>query len=98
MVPCRARGMGNRPELLDRAEADPVRLSQGSVDGSRFGNAQLSPMHHVGNVGRVGVAVTDETLRSGRFVDGCLKDPAIVRCITQFRHGVDTNSMAMVFL
>lgn len=77
MVPCGAGEMGDRPELLDRAESDPVSLSQGSVDGSRFGNAQLSPVDHEGNVGGISVSVTNETFRTAGLIDDSLKNPTV---------------------
>src|SRR6266446_9490451 len=98
MSPRRTGGIGKRSQLLNRTQPDAVGLAQGAVDSACFCDAHLSSVDHEGHVGGVGVTVTDETFRARRLVDGCLEDPAIVRCITQFRHGVGMNSMAMVFL
>jgi hypothetical protein len=84
----------NGPKLLDRAEADPVRLAQGSVDGSGFGNAQLSPVDHEGNIGRISVTVTDETFRTRGFVDRCFEDPAASNRVTEVANLFDPNAIA----
>src|SRR5712692_4123281 len=93
MVPCGAREVGNRPELLDRTEPNAISLSEGAVDGSRFGNAQLSPMDHEGHVGRVGVTVTDETFRTWRLVDRCFEDPSTSNWITEVADLLDPNAV-----
>ena len=56
---------GERPKFFDGAGADPVCLAQGAVDRPRFGDAHLSPMHKIRDVGRIGVPVADESLRRG---------------------------------
>jgi len=50
-----------RSDLLDRADADAVGLPQGSVDSSSFGDAHFGAADEGGDIGRVGVAVSDET-------------------------------------
>src|SRR5467141_3822816 len=67
---------GERPEFLDRAEANAVRLSKGAVDRPRFGDAHLSAVNHEGNIGWISVAVANEPLRTGRLVDRCFEYPA----------------------
>jgi len=69
--------MRNRTELLDGAESDPVSLAQGSVYGSRFGNAQFSPVNHEGNVGGIGVAITNETFGTAGLIDDRPKNPTV---------------------
>src|SRR6267378_6557875 len=68
---------GEGSKLLDRAEAYPVCLAQGSVDRPRFGDPHLSPMDHEGNIGRIRVAVTSEPFRTRGLVDGCFEYPAV---------------------
>ena len=46
----RSRRTRKRTQLLDRAEADPVGLAQGAIDGASFGNTQLSASHHGRNI------------------------------------------------
>lgn len=57
----RTRITGERSHLLDGAEADPVRFSQGAVDGSRFGDTHLGPVDQRGHIGGICVAVTNES-------------------------------------
>ena len=68
-------GCGKRAKLLDAAEADSVRLAQRPIDGTSFSDAHFSPANQRGYVGRVGVAVTDESLRAWRFIHNGLEDP-----------------------
>src|SRR5713226_515022 len=93
MVSRGAREMGSRPELLDRAETDSVSLPQGSINGSRFGDAHFSPLDQARNVGRVGVAVTDETFRTGRLVDCRFEDPTTSNWITEVADLLDPNAV-----
>ena len=53
-----------RPDFLDRANADPVGLAQGAIDGSRLGHTHLGATDERGDIGRVGVAVAHEALAS----------------------------------
>src|SRR6266851_5729500 len=93
MITGTARITREGPQLLDRAEADPVRLSQGSIDRPRFGNAQLSPVDHEGNIGGISVTVTDETFRTGGLVDCCFEDPATSSRVTEVAHLLDLNAI-----
>src|SRR6266436_4299829 len=86
------------PQFLDRAEADPVCLAQGAVDGSRLSDAHLSAMDQRGHIGGVGVPVANEASRTRGLVYSCLEDPSVVRCIAQVANGVRMNSVAMIFL
>src|SRR5713226_4244289 len=93
MITGTARIAREGPQLLDRAEADPVCLSQGSVDRPRFGNAHLSPVDHEGHIGGISVTVTDETFRTGGLVDGCLEDPATSNWVAEVAHLLDPNAV-----
>src|SRR5258707_12159854 len=85
MIRCRTGISGERPQFLDRAEADAVRLSQGAVDRSRLGDAHLSPMDKGGDIGRIGVPVANEASRSRTLVDRSFKDPTAGGLITRLQ-------------
>src|SRR5260370_21091321 len=93
MIRLRTAIIGGRAQLLDRAEADPVRLAQGAVDGPRLGDAHLSPVDHEGNIGGISVTVTDETFRTGGLVDRCFEDPATSNRVTEVAHLLDPNAV-----
>ena len=57
----RFRRFGKPTQFLDRAEADPVRLSQGSVDSSSFGHPHLRAADQGRCISGIGVTITDET-------------------------------------
>ncbi len=59
------RWLGERPDLLDRADADAVGLAQGAIDGSGLGDSHFSPVNQCGNIGGVGIAIADETTTAG---------------------------------
>src|SRR5467141_2011482 len=77
MITGTARTIGEGPQLLDRAEADAVRLSQSAVDGPRFGDAHLCPVDQSGDIGGISVAVTDESFRARGLVDSCPEYPTV---------------------
>ena len=62
----------DRPDLLDRADADAIGLAQGAIDCPGFGHAHLGPADQRGNVGRIRVAVADEARGVLGWIDGCL--------------------------
>jgi hypothetical protein len=68
-------GCGKRAKLLDAAEADSIRLTQSSIDGTSFSDAHFSAANQRGYVRRVGVAVANESLRTWRFIHNGLEDP-----------------------
>src|SRR5438067_1977392 len=49
-------GFGERPNLLDRADADPVSLAQGTVDRPSFRDPHLGATYQRRDIGRIGVA------------------------------------------
>jgi hypothetical protein len=63
-------------ELFDTAEPDSVGFSESPVDGSGFGHTHFGAADQRRRVGGIGVAITNETLRPGRFVNGGPKNPA----------------------
>src|SRR6266851_6138463 len=68
---------GQRAQFLDGAQADTVRLSQSSVDCPCLGNAHLGSRHQSGDIGGIGVAVTDESFRARGLVDSCPEYPTV---------------------
>src|SRR5258708_30218892 len=94
VVPGVTRGLGTRAELFDRTEPNPISLSQGSVDSTSFGNAQFRPVDHEGNIGRIGVAVTNEPLSSVSLVDDRFENPAGRGRVTELRHEIHSDSRA----
>ena len=56
------RRFGEGTDFLDGADADAVGLAQSAVDSACFGDAHFGTVDKEGDVGRVGVAVTDESL------------------------------------
>jgi hypothetical protein len=55
----------NPAELLDRTEPDAIGLAERTIDGAGFGDAHLGAVDHGRDVGRIGIAVTDEAARAG---------------------------------
>src|SRR5664280_648278 len=86
------RWTGIRADLLDRADANAIRLTQGAIDGSSFRYAHLGAADQQRNVGRIGVAVPDET--GGLFgrKHRRLEDETIDCGITQRIHGLDVDT------
>src|SRR6266436_285263 len=85
---------GQRAQFLDGAEADAISLAQSPVDGPCFGDAHLSPVDHEGNIGGIGVTVTNEAFRTRGFVDRCFEDPATSNRITEVANLFDPNAIA----
>src|ERR1022692_1761816 len=50
-----------RSHLLNRADADAIRLAQSTIDGSGFGDPHLGTANQQRNIGRIGIAVAHET-------------------------------------
>jgi hypothetical protein len=69
MIAGMARVAGEGFQLRDRAEADPVRFSQGTTDGSRFGDSHLRSVHQTGHIGVIGVSLADKTPGTSRLVN-----------------------------
>jgi len=69
------RWFSARPDFLNRADADAVGFAEGTVDGARFCHAHFRTVNQRGNIGRIRVAVTDESFAVARFEDGRLEGP-----------------------
>ena len=54
---------GREPtEFLDRAEADAVGFAESAIDGPGFGDAHFGAADKRRDVGRIGIAIADESL------------------------------------
>jgi len=58
----RCASSGSPAELLDRTKADAIRLAEGAVDGSSFGDAHLGSVNQRMRRWRIGVSVANEAL------------------------------------
>src|SRR5712664_3405068 len=83
---CRSSGTIERSQLFDRAETDSVSLPQRPVNGTRFGDAHLSPVDQGRDIRGVRIAVTHEPLRRPRLINGRAKDPEGRIWVTKLVH------------
>src|ERR1039457_1781728 len=85
-------GIGS--DLLDRADPDAIRLAQGAIDSSGLGDPHLGAADQQRNVGRVSVAVANETCGIFGRIHRGLEDETIGRRITQRIDGLDMDAPA----
>ncbi len=88
------RWTGIGADLLDRADADAIGLPQSTIDGSGLGYAHLGAADQERDVGRVGIAVADETGGTFGRIHGRLKDEPTGRGITQRIDRLDMDTAA----
>ena len=74
---CRGGTMGGREPSSSTELIYSISLAQSAINGPCFGNTHLGPANQRGRVGGVGIAVTDEALRTVRLVDHRFEDPTI---------------------
>ena len=86
----------DRPDLLDRADADAVGLAQSPVDGAGLGDPHLGAAHQGRDVGRIGVAVADKPGGALRRVDGRFQHVAARRGITERFDRLDVDTAAVL--
>ena len=67
---------GKGTDLLDRADAYAVGLTQGAVDRPGLDRTHLGAVDQGGDIGWIGVAVADEPLACARFEYRRLEGPA----------------------
>jgi hypothetical protein len=79
-----------------RADADAVGLAQGAIDGTGFGHLHLGPADERGDVGRVGVAVTDEAPAAFGPVDRGLECPALWRRLAKWLNRLNLDARAPI--
>src|ERR1700730_5933655 len=84
----RTGGTGNKLQIFYRAKPDPVSLTKGSGDGSRFGNAHFSSVDQGRNIGGISIAISNETLRPRRVINSSSKNPVFHFGITKFRQPI----------
>jgi hypothetical protein len=78
-------GIGS--DLLDRADADAICLAQSAIYRSRFSDTHLGAADQERYVGRVGIAVADET--GGVFCYEQAKENVNKQCGREQRQGFD---------
>src|SRR5690242_16295914 len=83
------------PNLLHRAEADAVRLTQSPIDRTSLGYPHLSTADQVGGVGGIGISIADEAFTGCRLVNNGLKCPTSRGNVTEVSHWPDLDSTAM---
>src|ERR1035438_1512285 len=83
-----------RSDLLDRADSDAIRLAQGTIDGSGFGYPHLGAADQQRNIGRIGVAIADETGGIFGRINRCLEHESIRRGITQRINSLNVDTAA----
>src|SRR5437879_13315599 len=74
--PRRRSRFGKRSDLLDRADTDAIGLPQCTVDGARLSDPHFGAPKQSGDIGRVGISVTDETFAVRGFVDRSFECPS----------------------
>src|SRR5689334_18872305 len=83
------RGMcrfGKGSDLIDRADANAIGFPQRTVHRSSFRHPHFCAVHERRNIGRIGIAVADESLTSTGPVDGRCERP-----MRRFRVTKSTN-------
>src|SRR5579862_1254850 len=82
---------GEGPDLLHRANTDPVGLTQRPVDRAGLGHPHLRPADQVRGVGGIGIAVADKALAFWGLEDSGLERPSGCRCIREFGNRLSMN-------
>src|SRR5690348_9200441 len=73
------RRRGKRTDLFNRADADAIRLAQGTIDRPGFRHAHLGSVDQRRDVGGICIAVTHESADIPLLESDCLEDPT-ARC------------------
>jgi len=70
LLPARSMlgGAGPRSKLFHGAHSDAVSFAKGAIDGTCLGDPHFSPADQSRHIGRVSVAVTDESFARGGLV------------------------------
>jgi len=66
---------GQPSQFFDLTESDSIGLAQGAIDGPCLRDAHFSTVNYRRNVGRIGIPIAFEALRSSIFEDDRLKNP-----------------------
>jgi hypothetical protein len=56
-------------DLFDRADSDTIGFAQSTIDGAGFRDTHFSALHEERDIGRVGVAVPNESLARSRLIN-----------------------------
>jgi hypothetical protein len=78
--------------LFNRANTDSVCLAQCTVDSTRFSHAHLRTSHEWRNIGRIGIAISDEAFATATLVNSSLEGPPASVGIAEFTDGLKPNS------
>src|SRR5689334_19833666 len=83
-----------RTDFLDRADANTISLTQGTVDRSGLRDTHFGTMHQGRDVGRIGITKANETSTSTRFEHRGFEYPTRVRWIAGLQQGPGMNPNA----
>ena len=85
-------GFGKGSDLLDRADADTVRLAQSSVHGPGLSHAHLGTVDEGRHVRRISIAITGKASAGARSINDCLESPAPGCRIAKLPNRQDPNT------
>jgi len=85
---------GQGSDLLDRANADPIRLAQGPVDRPGLGHAHFGAPDQGRDVGGVGIPIADKALAPRRPKDRRFEYPPVSVGVTELRDRMNANTSA----
>jgi len=86
-----------RGKFLEGAERNPVGLTEGPVDGARFGHPHLGVVEDQGrDVAGMGVAITDKAAALRRLVHSRFEDPEVLLGSAQTDNGFRQDAVAVL--
>lgn len=90
----RLRWFSKGPDFLDGTDTDAVRLAESTIDSSCLCHSHFGAVNKEGDIGRVGVTVTDEAFASSRLVNSGFESPSLCWRITKAGDGPNVNAGA----
>jgi len=82
-------------KFFERAEGDAIGLTEGTIDGARFGHAHLGVVEDEGgDIAGMGIAIANEATAVGGLIDGGLEDPEVLLGATQREDGFGNYALA----
>ena len=90
------RGCGEGPDFLDRADADPVGLAQSTIDRTGLRHAHFGTVDKEGDIGRIGVTVTDKARGALGRIDRCFQDKPTGCGVAKRIDGLNVNATAFL--
>ncbi len=91
----RLGGARKRADLLDRADADAVRLPQRAIHRPGFGDAHFGAMYERGDIYGAGITVSHKTFAPARFQYRGLKRITAIGRITELPNWAHSDTRAM---